>query len=283
MALHVTSSIDTRSSVRTRGGGVASVLGYHARILRSFLASAAISQTVTPVMYLLALGVGLGKVIDRNGVADFGVDYLVYLAPGLVAATGLQLATSEATFPIIGGFFWRRTYFAMNATPLTARQICLAQLARMAIQIAASTAIYLAVIAAFGAVRTPWAIAVVPLAVLGGMAFGTPVAAYAATLDREGAFLAGVWRFLVMPMFLFSGTFYPVESLPKWAEAVAWVSPLWHATELCRWAAVGSLHLTSGVGELSGSMAAVHLGYLVALALVGTALTMRQFRVRLAK
>jgi len=84
-------------------------------------------------------------------------------------------------------------------------------------------------------------------------------------------------------MFLFSGTFYPVSSLPDWAHVAAWVSPLWHATELARWVSLGPLHLRSGVGQVSIGMVVVHLAYLLVLALGGTVIAAWRFKVRLEK
>jgi len=118
---------------------------------------------------------------------------------------------------------------------------------------------------------------------LGAMALATPIAAYSASIYKEGGAFPAIMRFIVMPMFLFSGTFYPVSSLPVWAHWAAWISPLWHATELARWVSLGPLHLHSGVGQIGAGMIAVHLIYLSVLTIAGLVITSWRFKVRLEK
>jgi lipooligosaccharide transport system permease protein len=277
-------STDTPTAhlVRPHGGGVGALLGVNFIILRKFLVGAIISNTLSPLLYLWSLGIGLGGLVNANHPDTIGTSYVAYVAPGLIAASALQIATAESMFPIMVGFRWVRRYYSMNATPLSATQICAGQLWTTVIQLAVASSIYLAMVAAFGGVKSFGAVLIVPIAILGAMAFAGLISAYAATLDRETSFFNFVIRFMVIPMFLFSGTFYPLKSLPGWAQDVAMVSPLWHATELCRAVALGPLHLSSGVGHISMTATVVHLAYLSALALVGISLTVRNFRVRLA-
>ncbi|MDQ1721178.1 MAG: lipooligosaccharide transport system permease protein, partial [Pseudonocardiales bacterium] len=138
-------------------------------------------------------------------------------------------------------------------------------------------------VACFGGIRTAGAVLCIPVATLGAMALAAPIAAYSASVESEGGSFAAIFRFLVTPMFLFSGTFYPISTLPDWARALAWLSPLWHATELSRWVALGPLRLRSGVGQASAAAVAGHLAFLLALTVAGALLTGWRFRARLSR
>lgn len=275
----------TAEYVRPGGGGIPALFEYFAITARRYFKMAAFSQLGAPILYMLALGVGLGSVVNKGaGAASLGTSYLSFIAPALVAATALQVGAGEATYPILhGGFKYQRTYFGMNATPVTATQIAQGTLAWIALRVAVSAVLYLFVVACFGGVRSIGAVLTIPVATLGAMAFAAPVAAYSASVETEGGGFAAIFRFLVTPMFLFSGTFYPVSTLPEWARLLAWVSPLWHATELARWVSLGPLRLGSGVGSVSGVAALVHLAYLLTLTVAGVLLTGWRYRVRLSK
>jgi lipooligosaccharide transport system permease protein len=275
----------TRHLVRAHGGGLPSLFGYMLISTRPYFKLAALSQLASPMLYLLSLGIGLGSIVNgRSGGQSLGTSYLSYLAPALIAATALQVAVGQSTYPILfGGFKFQRLYFAMNATPLTARQIASGVLGWIATRTAFSATLYLAVVACFGGIRSIGALLCVPIATLGAMALAAPIAVYSATVETERGGFAAIARFLVMPMFLFSGTFYPVSALPEWGRALAWLSPLWHATELARWASLGSLHLSSGVGQVSAASLLGHLAFLTVLTVAGVLLTGWRFRVRLSQ
>jgi lipooligosaccharide transport system permease protein len=275
----------TRHLVRVRGGGLPALFENFLISARRYFKISAFTQIGAPVLYLLSLGIGLGSVVNKgSGAQSLGTGYLSFIAPALIAATALQVAVMEATYPILhGGFKHQRVYFAMNATPLSARQIGYATVAWIATRAAVSAIFYLTVVACFGGIRSIGALLCVPVAALGAMALAAPIAAYSASVENEGGSFAAIFRFLVTPMFLFSGTFYPISTLPDWARALAWVSPLWHATELARGVALGPLHLRSGVGQLSAAAAVGHLAYLLALTVAGVLLTGWRFRLRLSR
>lgn len=275
----------TAGLVKPQGGGIGSILRYNLIADRRYIKVSLLSQLLAPVLYLLALGLGLGGVVNRNGgSASLGTPYLSYIAPALIAATALQVGVGDATYPILhGGFKYQRIYFAMNATPVTAGQIARAILSWIAYKAAGSALIYYLIVACFGGLRSIASLLVIPVATLGALAIATPIAAYSATIEDEGSSFNVIFRFVVTPMFLFSGTFYPITSLPEWVRVLAWISPLWHATELSRWVALGPLHLRSGVGSLSLPMALVHLIFLVVPALAGATVAIRNFQKRLAK
>jgi lipooligosaccharide transport system permease protein len=227
---------------------------------------------LSPVLYLGAMGIGLGKLVDAHGTARLGgVSYLAFLAPGLLAATAMQSGIEESTYPVLGSVKWRRTYYAAAASPLRPADIFHGHLLFTVMRLAMNSAIFLAVMAAFGAITSPWVLAAVPVAMLTGLAFAAPIEAWAITVSRDTSF-ALVFRFGMIPLFLFSGTFFPVTQLPVWIRPLAYVTPLWHGVALCRSLSLGSA--TPG-GVL------VHVGYLAALTAVSIAVGNLTYRRRL--
>jgi lipooligosaccharide transport system permease protein len=227
---------------------------------------------LSPVLYLGAMGLGLGKLVDAHGTARLGgVSYLAFLAPGLLAAAAMQSGIEESTYPVLGSVKWRGTYYAAAASPLRPADIFHGHLLFTIMRLAMNSAIFLLVMAAFGAITSPWVLAAVPVAMLTGLAFAAPVEAWAITVSRDTSF-ALVFRFGMIPLFLFSGTFFPVTQLPVWIRPLAYVTPLWHGVALCR-------SLSLGTATLGGAL--VHVGYLTALAAVSIVVGNRTYRRRL--
>jgi lipooligosaccharide transport system permease protein len=231
----------------------------------------AVTSVVTPVVYLLALGVGLGVFVDRSAELPGGITFLEFVAPGLLAATAMQIATFESTWPVLSAIKWDRQYHAMLATPLRVRDVVLGHQTYFAARLLGTSAIYLAVIAAFGAVNSPLGILAVPVGVLVGLAFSCPLAAWAAHTETEVSFVA-IFRFVILPMFLFSGTFFPIEELPRPLELIAYLTPLWHGVELCRALMLGDVELLPALG---------HVAFLAAVAGAGLAAALFTYRRRL--
>jgi lipooligosaccharide transport system permease protein len=229
---------------------------------------------VTPLMYVLALGVGLGTIVNHNSQHQLGVPYLVFVAPAFLTAAALQIAAADAAFPLMGGFKWLRTFHGMASTPLSPEQIADGQLLWIALRLVANSAVYLAIMASFGGAQRWWVVLTVPVAALTGMAFACWVAALAASIEQEGNAFNMLFRFVVTPMFLFSGTFYPISQLPKWGQYLAYVSPLWHGTELARGSAIGGLSAAAALG---------HVAYLLAWLVPGVLVARWRFRVRLTR
>ena len=146
--------------------------------------SSVVTSFLIPVLYLAAMGIALGSLIDKHSHGVDGVTYVAYLAPGLLAGTCMQIGTNDATYPVMGAIKWMRTYLAQLAAPLGVYDVLLGHLAWIAARLAIVVTIYLAVMAAFGVVYSPWAIVALPAAVLTGMAFAAPVSAFAATQDK---------------------------------------------------------------------------------------------------
>jgi lipooligosaccharide transport system permease protein len=230
------------------------------------------SSVANPVLFLGAMGLGLGTLVDRHGTSHLGgVSYLAFLAPGLLAAAGLQTAMGEATYPVLASVKWLKTYQAAAATPLRPMDLFRGHLLFTAMRLLMNSVIFVAVMTAFGAVKSAWVLAAIPVCLLTGLAFATPIEAYAITQDKDSSF-AMMYRFGLIPLFLFSGTFFPVTQLPGWLQPVAYATPLWHGVALCR-------SLSLGTPDLAG--AAGHVAYLLALALVGLLVGQRTYQRRL--
>jgi len=231
------------------------------------------TSIVNPVFYLGALGIGLGTLVNQSPTTPGGVPYVDFVAPGVLAATAMQIATTESMWPVLGSIRWTRSYYAMLATPLKIRDIVFGHQAWMATRVISSCAVYLAVIAAFGAIHSPLAVLALPACFLIGLAFSAPTAAYSATREEDAAFVV-VNRFAIIPMFLFSGTFFPVSRLPELLRWIAYVTPSWHGVDLCR-----SLTL----GTATWALSLVHVVYLAAWGVAGLAFALRTYRRRLLK
>ncbi len=234
--------------------------------------STAVSSVVQPVLFLLALGFGLGSQVAPTE-ATGGLRYVVYLAPALLVATAVQLAAFESTYPILSAFKWQQTYLGIAASPITPAQILGGQLTWIGLRLMASGAVYLVVAAALGTLTGPGVLLTLLIAVLTGLATAAPIAAYASTLNTEGQQFSAIFRFIVMPMTLFAGAFFPIEQLPAWIRPIAWITPLWHGTELGRDAAFDQLSWGPTLG---------HLTFLCALFAAGAWWGARNYRKRLA-
>ena len=230
-----------------------------------------VSSVLQPVLYLLALGLGFGSQVQPSAATE-GLRYVIYLAPALLVAGAVQNAAFESTYPVLSAFKWQKTYRGVTSTPITPTELMAGQLLWIAIRLFGSGAAYLVVAAVFGAVTGPGVVVSLLFAVLTGMAFSSPVVAYSAWVDNEKGFNT-LFRFILLPMWLLGGTFFPVSQLPVWVRPLAWLTPVWHGTELARGAAFGTLAVLPGLG---------HLAYLVALLAAGVAVARWRFRLRLA-
>lgn len=234
-----------------------------------------VGGVLQPLLFLLAFGLGFGALVAGSPAAlaaTGGVPYLVYLAPGLLAMSAIQTAAFEATYPVLSAFKWSRIYHAVVASPITPEQAGMGHLVWIGLRILSSGTVYVLVIAVFGGVAGGSIVISLLAATLCGLSFAAPVMAFAASVHNEGGPFSVLFRFVVIPMTLFAGTFFPITALPGWIQPIAWATPLWHGTELARGAALGTLQPLPTLG---------HLAYLVALLVVGVVLLRRRFRVRL--
>jgi lipooligosaccharide transport system permease protein len=229
-----------------------------------------------PVLFLVAMGMGLGSFVDRGGAGALGgVPYLQFLAPALLVSTVMQGSVFAATFPVMDGFHWSRRYHAMYATPLSPYAIAFGQMAWIATRATLVAAIFILMVVLLGAAATPGVILAVPVGTLTGLAFAGPIAAFMST-QRDTTAFNSIWRFGITPLFLFSGTFFPISQLPDLLQPVAWALPLWHGVDLARALSLGTV-MDNPLLHLA------HLGILLTGAIGGTAATFVMFRRRLER
>jgi lipooligosaccharide transport system permease protein len=254
-------------------GRVLAVVGWHARGYRRVWRGSVTTSFLNPVFFLLSIGVLLGALVDRRNPDLGGLSYLEFVAPALLATVAMQTASSATTYPVLAGLKWLRTYHAVVATPVRVSELVAGVLAWTGARIVLAVSVFALVAGVGGAFATPLA-ALAPLAaLLCGLAFAAAIAAFSASLEDD-QWLPALFRFGLVPLFLFSGTFFPIERLPDWLEPVAWATPLWHGVALCR--DLSAAHL-----ELLPSLA--HVLYLATLAAVGGALTVRAYRGKLER
>ncbi|WP_404312787.1 ABC transporter permease [Agrococcus terreus] len=251
------------------------VAEHRIRAMRSYVASWALIGIGSPFLYLMGLGLGLGLLVDANQGAQGvdGVPYLTFLAPALAMATVMQTASQENTYGVFGGFKWFPMFFAMNGTPISAWQIVVGFQVSVLARVVLPLAAFVGVIAIFGIGDGARALLLLPIGLLLSTAVGFAVMSWVATQTEDRGQLSFIERFVVVPLTLFSGTYFPLETLPIYLQWIGWISPLWHAAELGRVALYGA--------ELAPGMVLVHVLFLVALAAVTCALSIRTFRRRL--
>ena len=256
-------------------GGALRLVDYWATVYRRTWRGSIVTSFVTPLLYVLAMGVLLGGFVEADAeVLEGATTYLAFVVPGMVAATTMTTVVGEVTYPVMAMVKWNKTYYSMTATPLAVPDIVLAHLGFVAFRVTVTAAVFLAVTAPFGVYESlPGVLAALVVQVLLGMAFAAPVYAFAAGLRDETAF-ALVFRLGMIPMFLFSGAFFPVANLDAPLEALARATPLWHGVDLTRM-------LVLGVPD--GSMVLVHVGYLLALVALGWWWALRRLTRRIAQ
>jgi lipooligosaccharide transport system permease protein len=203
-----------------------------------------------------------------------GFDYLHFLGPGILAASVMQSAVFESSFPVMGKIMWRRNYEAMLATPLEVRHLLVGELLWIGFRAFTISVVFLVVLTLFGIPRGPLAVLAVPAAMLTALAFSAAVIGFAAT-QRNDAGFSWMFRFIINPLFLFSGTFFPIGQLPDPVEWVAAATPLYHGVALVRGTILSD----------APSLAAWpwHVGYLVVFLAVSAFIANRLLRRRLVK
>jgi lipooligosaccharide transport system permease protein len=254
--------------VRAREAPALRELGYWLfRYRRTWRGSIVIS-VANPLLFLTALGLGLGKLINRNHSEYLHVPYVRFILPGMLVAAVMQTTFLEASGPVMQGARPRGNYRAAAATPLAPEDILYGHLLYWALRAVQNAVLFTGVSMAFGAVSPYRAPLLVPITLLVALAFATPAAAWSVTVTRPSQ-LSAVFRFVVLPMYMFSGTFFPIEQLPGWLRPAAWATPLWHGVDLCRTVALGT---ATPAGVL------VHTAYLSAMAVAGLFVARRSYR-----
>lgn len=262
---------------RIRRIGALYVFEHQVRVMRNYRSTIIATAIGTPFLYLFAFGIGLGTLVSANlgDRAVDGVSYLTFVAPALICMSVVGIAAMEFTYPILLGFKWNPTFVGMNAAPLSGRQIIDGVVLFVVLRMAIPAVIYYLVMWVFGAAPAPWSAGVVVTSILAGLALGTPIMAYAASITEDKGQFAVIGRVVVLPLTLFSGTMFPLEQLPFFLQWIGWLSPVWHGTELGRQFSYGA---TEPIW-----LTVIHVVYLVALAVAGWRLAVRIATKRLDK
>jgi lipooligosaccharide transport system permease protein len=239
-----------------------------ARRYRHTWRASVISSFLNPVLLLVAMGIGLGSLVDEG---PEGLRYLTWLAPALLAAAAMQTAAGESSYPVMAGIKWIKSYDAALSTPIEVRDLVAGHIGWATIRVTQVSAVFALMMTVFGVTSVSQALLSVIPGVLTGFAFAGPVTAYTARLQQETG-LSSLFRFVIVPLFLFSGTFFPISQLPAAIQPVAYATPLWHGVEMARGIALGI--------EPSLPIAA-HAAYLVVVGAAGSLLAVRILRSRL--
>ena len=268
-------SLKLVNTERIKSRGAFAVVEARVMIFMKYLPALLSVAVANPFLYLLAVGVGVGKLINAHSGGVDGVKYLTFLAPALLATAAIQNALDEVVFPTLEGFKWNKNFFAMNATPISAKQIANGVLIAAMTRVLFSVTVYGTIIFLFGGFTTARGWLAIPTALAAAAAFGAFIMGIAAWTTNDDQFFMVLNRFIIMPLFLFSGTFYQLSSMPIYLRWVGWLSPLWHCTELGRYLTYGH--------HISAYMFAFHIVYIIAMFTFGMNFAHRQFTKRLSR
>jgi lipooligosaccharide transport system permease protein len=246
------------------------VLSTHLLAWRRLWRGTVFTSFLQPLLFFVAIGYGLGSLVGHGGRLVDGVSYLSFVAPGMMAAASMQTAIGWSTWPVLSAIKWQRQFHAMLATPVGVADVVIGHLLHVALRVLFAEGVFLGVAGAVGAVHSWAGILAVPVVVVVALAFAAPVFAFTTHLNGDGGFNL-LFRLVMVPLFLFSGTFFPVSQLPGVLEVVARFTPLWHGVELARDCTLGRL----AAGDL------VHAAYLLLWVVVGYLLAVDGLRRRL--
>ncbi|WP_026940341.1 ABC transporter permease [Humibacter albus] len=243
------------SAAKARRFGAWYVAEHRLRVMRSYVSTVVIGAIGTPLLYLIAMGVGLGHLVGSTPID--GVSYLQFVAPALMCSAAVTVASEEFTYPVLSGFKWNPTFIGISSSPITPGQIIDGMVISVIVRAFVTSVIYWVIILFFGAMTVGVSALSVIVATLVGLAFGIPIMTYIATLERDTGQIAMVMRLVLLPLTLFSGTFFPLTSMPVYLQWIGWISPIWHGTQLARVLAYGA--------QVPGWLIVVHVLFLLAL------------------
>jgi len=223
-----------------------------------------------PLFYILAFGVGFSGLIGDVHYGGIDLSYTAFIAPALIATAVMWNAFFETTYGSFVRMYYQKTFDGMLATPLTLEEIIVAEIVWSATKSMGATAIMLTVLGLFGFIQFPMGLFLIPLAFVGGLAFGAIGMYFTGITPTIDMFNLPIFLF-VTPMFLFSGTFFPVSNLPGWAQPVALTLPLYHLAELARFFSIGT----------SETLPIISIVYLTIFLIFFTILSLRAMRKRL--
>ena len=191
---------------------------------------------VEPLLYLAALGIGLGVMIE-----DFeGMTYTQFIAPGIVATSAMWASAAECSYDSFVRMHFQKIYHAIVATPINLQEVVVGELLYGTFKSVLSGTVILIVIAALGLVLSPWALLVPFVLVLNGLVFAQVAMIWTGIVPKIDNF-AYFFTLIVTPMFLFSGVFFPMDVLPEIVQTLAWLLPLYHIVVLLRSLTLGTV------------------------------------------
>lgn len=229
-----------------------------------------VSGIFEPVFFLFSLGVGLGPLVGRlEGPGGALLDYPEFVAPGLLAAAAMNGAMIDATFGLFFKLKYAKTYEAVLSTPLEIEDVARGEVAWSLLRGGIYSGLFIGVMVALGSISSWWGVLLLPACLL--IAFAFSAAGMACATFMRGWQDFDFVQLVLLPMFLFSATFYPLSTYPGPLQVVVWCTPLFHGVQLCRQLSVGVV----------GAMTLVHVGVLLALALIGLAVVKRRLRILL--
>jgi lipooligosaccharide transport system permease protein len=205
-----------------------------ARIYRRTWRGSVVSSFLNPILYMFAMGVGLGSLVDANmpGGVD-GVSYVMFIAPGILVASAMQTGANEGAWKVMGGIEWQKTWQARLASPIGIEGLLIGHLFWSTARVFFVSVVFAVVIAVFRVAPLLESLVAVIPAVLVGSAMVSATTAFTVRLKGMQG-LAMYFRFVIIPMFLFSGAFFPITQLPTWLQPVAFATPMFHGVELAR-------------------------------------------------
>jgi lipooligosaccharide transport system permease protein len=192
-----------------------------------------ITPLLEPLFFVTAFGLGFSGMIDGLTYGGTSLSYTEYIAPALIASAVMNNAFFETTFASFVRMYYQKTFDGILATPLSLEEVIIAEIVWAASKATAAATIMLMVLGGFGFVALPQGLLILPLAFMGGLAFGAAGMFFTGLVPTIDMFNLPIFLFIT-PMFLFSGTFFPVSNLPTWAQPFAMAFPLHHLVELFR-------------------------------------------------
>ncbi|MFY9707470.1 MAG: ABC transporter permease [Desulfobacterales bacterium] len=231
-----------------------------------------ITPLLEPLFYIMAFGLGFSGLIGTVRYAGLALSYTAFIAPALIATAVMWNAFFETTYGSFVRMYYQKTFDGMLSTPLSLEEIIIAEIVWSATKAVGAASVMLLVLGVLGYVRFPLGLLLIPVALLGGLAFGAVGMFFTGIVPTIDMFNLPIFLF-VTPMFLFSGTFFPISNLPLWAQPVALVFPLYHLTELARCFSLGARETPPVLSIL----------YLLLFFMIFAVLALRAMRRRLIK
>ncbi len=199
------------------------------RVFSKAWKGALLPQFVDPLFWLLAMGFGLGTYLAQVE----GIAYEQFIGSGLMASAVMWAASFETTWNIWFKMEENRLYDSILTTPVEVPDLVAGEVAWAATRALVYGTVFLVIVALFGLVESPWAVAIPPFLLLGGACFGMMGLTFT-SLTKRVDYYSYYYTLVITPLFLFSGIFYPLDRLPEWASVVAWMTPLYHLVEVTR-------------------------------------------------